>query len=113
LEDRPRTATYAQGLSELRARPTAHGKTDRLQGPRRAPGPPGVRRRGLGQPFGENLAPTSAVITEKPAHLSGEADGQAVPRQIGQSPGVATMDAPGRRATQGTGHDRAAPEPPP
>jgi hypothetical protein len=58
---------------------------------------------GLRQPFGENAIRAIFVVTEKPARSQPNAHRNAIPRQIGQSSLVITMDTAGWLGTTGTG----------
>ncbi len=82
---------HRQPGRQARAGLAAEGKAQRLLQLTQAGGTPGLRRRDLGQPLGEDGSRAGIVAAAKASDLQMRTHGAALPGQIGQAPAVAAL----------------------
>lgn len=101
IQDRVASTTESELFGEAGSRSPAEreaNQLERLSGPA---GSPGVGRRRLRQALGEDAASAGGGVSEEPADVGFELDADAVPREIGEPAGIATMDPSRGLATLG------------
>jgi hypothetical protein len=86
-------------LAQACARRSAEGQTDGEAVCRQPPCPPRPRRREARQSLGEDALWADGVAAEQLADAEPPRDPVATPREIGQRPGIMTVDVPGRDIT--------------
>ena len=91
---------HEQSAAEPSAGGTAQREADRRlpRGEARRPASPG--RGGAGQALGEDAPLAAGVVAEQAARPQPDQDGVVAPRQVGQGPLVAAVDATGASAAQ-------------